>query len=171
MKTKQNKIDWDKIIPELQEEFERKEKLSFLNEQTKFEHEDQQKLESLKQNISKVIFDEIKQNVLQSRSKSYTAIKKIKEIILNIEILPYQYATRSGDVHEFGKPWNHDGNQVKFKLRIPHDNLEIFSSKGEFLQSFPVSPTGEVKIENLDSGVYYLYLRGRRITDMEFGES
>ena len=141
-----------------------------MNEGAELDKQDLQKLESLKKNLSKALIYEIEQNGRKVKSKTYNSIKEIKEIILNIEIVPYQFATRSNDIHENGKPWRHDGSQVKFQLQIPHDKLEIFSSKGEFIQSFPVSPTGEVKIKNLEAGVYYLYLRGRRITDMEFGE-
>ena len=68
------------------------------------------------------------------------------------------------------KPRRYENSQVKLNPQIPYDKLEIFSTKGEFLQSFPVSPTGEIKIDNLESGVYYLYLRGRKITGMEHGE-
>jgi len=50
---------------------------------------------------------------------------------------------------------------------MPHDKLEIYSTRGEYLCSYPVQSTGEVKIDDLEAGVYLLYLRGRRIVEME----
>ncbi len=164
------KIDWQKILPDLQKGIEKKEKKLFLDEEIELEKQDLLKLDSLKKHISKVLLWTKQQNDRKIESNLYSPNKKFKEIVLKIELLPYQFATRSNDIHENGKPWRHDGSQVKFKLKMPHDKLEIFSPFGEFIQSFSVSSNGEVTIKGLKADVYYLYLRGRRITDMEFGE-
>ena len=79
----------------------------------------------------------------------YDPIEKdsAKQIVLNLEIIPFQFATRSNAVEQFGRSWRHDGGTVTFKLQIPHDKLEIYSTRGEYLCSYPVQSTGEVKID------------------------
>lgn len=167
-KSKNRKVDWGKILPEMQKEMDSNELKSFLENQQNIDEKDLKKIKSLYRKISSSVMKETAQKVREYKSQPFKPVKKIKEIILNLEVLPFEFATRTNDVLEVGKPWRHDGSEIKFKLQIPHDKLELYSPKGEFLQSFPVSFSGEVKVENLDAGVYYLYLRGRKIVGMQF---
>lgn len=68
---------------------------------------------------------------------------------------------------QFGRPWRHDGGTVTFKLQMPHDKLEIYSTRDEYLCSYLVQGAGEVRIDDLEAGVYLPYLQGRRIVEME----
>ena len=163
-KSNHNKIDWDKLLPELQNLLDEQAKDELNKAQLDVDQADLNRLQSLQTNISKNLYHEIKKAVTKIKKQS---LQQAKQIVLNLEIIPFQFATRSNAVEQFGRPWRHDGGTVTFKLRMPHDKLEIYSTKGEFLGSYPVQSTGEVKIDDLEAGVYLIYLQGRKITEME----
>lgn len=167
---KQKQVNWKKLGAELQQELDRVAIHQFQQEPKELTERDLATIKSLKQRLNREIYREIESRIEKVRQQVFSPLEKIKEIILNLEIVPFQFATRSADISESGKPWRHDGGAVKFKLRIPHDKLEIYSPRGEFLCSYPVQPNGEVQIDDLAAGVYLLYLRGRKIVDMELEE-
>jgi len=157
----------DKLISELQKELDGLGTKLFMQQSNEVSREHKKRLNKLQIRINNLVFDEIGKEITRSKTKVREKLNKAKEIILNLEIIPFQFATRSTPVEELGKPWVHDGSQVKFKLQTPHDKLEIYSPKGEFLCSYPVQNTGEITIDDLEAGVYLLYMRGRKITSME----
>lgn len=163
-KSYHHKVDWDKLLPELQKQLDEEGKAELNKAQLDLDQVDLDRLQTLQTRISKNLYNEIKNTLSKIKNQS---LQKAKQIVLNLEILPFQFATRSNVVEQFGRPWRHDGGPVTFKLQMPHDKLEIYSTKGEFLCSYPVQSTGEVKIDDLEAGVYLLYLQGRRITEME----
>lgn len=163
-KTNHNKIAWNKLLPELQNQMDEGAKDELNKAQLDLDQADMDRLQSLQTRISKTLYNEIKNKLSKIKKQS---VQQTKHIALNLEILPFQLATRSNAAEQFGRPWRHDGGTVTFKLQMPHDKLEIFSTKGEYLCSYPVQSTGEVKIDDLEAGVYLLYLQGRRIVEME----
>lgn len=168
--SKNMKINWKKMTKELQQELDQAALNQLLQAPTDLDEKDLTKIEAIKQRLSQAVYQELESLMTKPQPDILNPIKKIKEIILNLEILPFQFATRTTDIKETGKPWRHDGGEVKFKLRMPHDKLEIYSTTGEFLCSYPVQSNGEILINNLEPGVYLLYLRGRKIVDMDLGE-
>ena len=163
-KSNHKKIDWDKLLPELQKQLDEQGKDELKKVELDLDQADLHHLQSLQTRISKNLYHEIKNTLSKIKHQS---LQQAKQIVLNLEIIPFQLATRSNAVEQFGRPWRHDGGTVTFKLQMPHDQLEIFSTKGEYLCSYPVQSTGEVKIDDLDAGVYLLYLQGRKIVEME----
>lgn len=163
-KSNHNKIAWNKLLPELQKQLDEGAKDELNKAQLDLDQVDLDRLQSLQTRISKSLHLEIKKAVSKIKGKSQ---HQAKQIVLNLEILPFQLATRSTAIDQFGRPWRHDGGTVTFKLQIPHDKLEIYSTKGEYLCSYPVQSTGEVKIDDLEAGIYLLYLKGRKIVEME----
>jgi hypothetical protein len=89
-----------------------------------------------------------------------------REIVIQAELLPFHFATRSVQVLDDGTPWRHDGGQVRFHINQSHDELEVYTPQGEFVKSFPVSKDGRVNVSELEKGVYVLYLRGRKISSL-----
>ena len=163
-KSNHKKIDWDKLVPELQKQLDEGAKDELNKTDLDLDQADLDRLQSLQTRISKNLYNEIKNTLSKIKGKS---LKQAKQIVLNLEILPFQLATRSNAIEQFGRPWRHDGGTVTFKLQMPHDQLEIYSTKGEYLCSYLVQSTGEVKIDDLEAGVYLLYLQGRKIVEME----
>jgi len=163
-KSNHNKIDWDKLLPELQKQLDEQGKDELKKAQLDLDQADLDRLQSLQTRISKNLYNEIKNTLDKIKNQS---LLQAKQIVLNLEILPFQLATRSNAAEQFGRPWRHDGGSVTFKLQMPHDKLEIYSTKGEYLCSYPVQSAGEVKMDDLEAGVYLLYLQGRRIVEME----
>ncbi|MFZ5515492.1 MAG: hypothetical protein ACOY90_02565 [Candidatus Zhuqueibacterota bacterium] len=166
-----NENSRDKLISELQKELDRLGLKDFLQQNRELNRENKRQLNKLQLKIKNLVFEEIGKEVVKRKTHVRDTLTKAKEIILSLEIVPFQFATRSTPVEELGKPWVHDGGRVTFKLQTIHDKLEIYSPKGEFLCSYPVLPGGEIKIDDLDAGVYVLYLRGRKIANMEVGGS
>lgn len=163
-KSNHKKIDWDKLVPELQKQLDEQGRAELNKVQLDLDQAELDHLQSLQTRISKNLYTEIKQAVSKIKKQS---LQQAKQIVLNLEIVPFQLATRSNAIEQFGRPWRHDGGSVTFKLQMPHDQLEIYSTKGEYLCSYPVQSTGEVKVDDLAAGVYLLYLQGRRITEMQ----
>lgn len=157
------KSRWEKVFLTIQNEFEKWGGKMFPNNQTPLNKNEQMHIQKLHDKIKNNIYSEIGSTV-ENKTKT---LPGIKEIILYLEVVPFQFSTRSNPLEELGKPWRHDGGKVMFSLQIPHDRLEIFSLKGEFIRSFPVLPSGEVEIDQLDPGLYLLYLRGRKIASMQ----
>ena len=153
-------IDWKRMLPELQRELDKVGLNLFSEESTPLNEDDFYRIKRLENRLLNSLYIELQQKIHKFKAKS------IKNIILDVEVLPFQLATRSNDITKFGKPWEHDGSEVNFKLQSPHDKLEIYSPKGEFLCSYPVQVSGEIKIDDLEPGVYLLYLRGRKIKSM-----
>lgn len=162
-----NEKSRDSLISELQKELDRMGLKDFMQQNRELNRENKKQLNKLQSKIKNLVFEQIEKEVVKRTTHVREKLTKAKEIILNLEIVPFQFATRSSPVEELGKPWVHDGGQVTFKLHTIHDKLEIYSPKGEFLCSYPVLPGGEIKVDDLDAGVYVLYLRGRKIADME----
>jgi len=163
-KSNHKKIDWDKLLPELQKQLDERAKNELNKAQLDLDQADLDRLQSLQTRISKNLYHEIKKTVSKIKKQSQ---HQAKQIVLNLELIPFQLATRSNAAEQFGRPWRHDGGTVTFKLQIPHDKLEIYSTRGEYLCSYPVQSTGEVKIDDLEAGIYLLYLQGRKIVEME----
>ncbi|MCI0516065.1 hypothetical protein L0128_22870 [candidate division KSB1 bacterium] len=167
-KFKSARIAWMKLSQELQHELNREVFKIFTKEPTGLSENDLEKINALKQRLTREIYQELESQTCKARTDLFRPLKKIKAIILDLEILPFQFATRTTDIIDHGKSWRHDGGRVRFKLEIPHDKLEIYSPRGEFLCSYPVQVNGEVQIDDLAAGVYVLYLRGRKIVNFEF---
>jgi hypothetical protein len=163
-KSNHKKIAWDKLVPELQKQLDEEGKDQLKKAELDLDQADLDHLQSLQTRISKNLYHEIKKAVSIIKRQS---LQQAKQIVLNLEIIPFQLATRSTAIEQFGRPWRHDGGSVTFKLQMPHDKLEIYSTRGEYLCSYPVQSTGEVKIDDLEAGVYLIYLQGRKITEME----
>jgi hypothetical protein len=159
-----SQIDLDNLQAALQKELDLTAKEELKNIEIDLVPADLMRLKSLENKIEKNLYDIIK----QSLEKLDTFVEqKTKEIILNLEPVPFQFGTRANPVKEFGRPWRHDGGPVTFKLRMPHEKLEVYSTRGEFLCEYPVQNADEVHIDDLKPGVYILYLPGRKITEME----
>ena len=91
----------------------------------------------------------------------------VKHIAMDLEILPFEFTCRSSDPAETGRVWRHTGGKVEFELRMPHDKLDIYTSQGEYIRSYPILHSGKVEIDDLEPGVYVLSLYGRKIRDLE----
>jgi len=165
MDKKNRKISLDRIIKELNEFIDDVE--SSTEGEKLLSEEELKRLESIKHEFSRKLISIIEKQIPKPKKSAAQQLAKIKEIILNVEILPFQLATRSTDVLQHGALWRHDGNPVRFKIQVPHDKLEIYSPRGEFITSFPISRDGKVEVNDLEAGVYCLYLRGRRVVGME----
>ncbi len=165
MNKKDRKISLDRIIKELNEFIDDVE--SSLEGEKQLSEDELKRLESIKREFSQKLLSTIEKQTKEKKKSVAESLAKIKEIVLNVEILPFRLATRSDDVLQHGALWRHDGNSVRFKIQIPHDKLEIYSPKGEFITSFPISQDGKVEIDDLEAGVYCIYLRGRRVVGLE----
>jgi|GEM_PF-3223654 len=104
---------------------------------------------------------------LQKQPDTRTPSPSVRQIRLDLEILPFEFASRSPDPVENGRLWQHVGDDVIFQLCIPHDKLDIYSVDGTYIKSYPITSSGHVKIKGLEVGVYRLFLYGRKICDME----
>lgn len=166
-----NEKSRDKLVSELQKELDRIGLNEFMQQNRELNRENKRQLTKLQSKIKNLVFEEIGKEVVKRKTHVREKLTTAKEIILSLEIVHFQFATRSTPVDELGKPWVHDGGRVTFKLQTIHDKLEIYSPKGEFLCSYPVLPGGEIKVDDLDAGVYVLYLRGRKIANMEVSRS
>ena len=165
MNNRNKKVSLERISAELTKFINELE--FFDDDKAQLSEEENERLASIKEQLSNKLIKMIRNAHAESKQEAAQKFRKVKEIILNVEILPFQLATRSTDVLQHGTLWRHDGGQVRFKIQIPHDKLEIYSPKGEFVTSFPVSQDGNVEVQNLEAGVYCVYLRGRRVVGME----
>jgi len=165
MNNRNKKVSLERISAELTKFINELE--FFDDDKAQLSEEENERLASIKEQLSNKLIKMIRNAHAESKQEAAQKFRKVKEIILNVEILPFQLATRSTDVLQHGTLWRHDGGQVRFKIQIPHDKLEIYSPKGEFITSFPVSQDGEAEIKDLEAGVYCVYLRGRRVVGME----
>lgn len=121
---------------------------------------DQKSIASLKNKVRGIIYHEAK------NFHSKHAGHRVREIVIHAELLPFRFATRSAEVLDDGAPWRHDGGDVRFQISQTHDELELYTPEGEFVKSYAVSSDGQVRIPDLDKGVYILYLRGRKISSL-----
>jgi len=165
-KSNHHQIDWGKLLPALQKQLDEAGRNELNQVPLDLDRIDLDRLQTLQTKISQNLYHQIMKAISKIKKQS---IEQAKQIVLNLEVVPFRFATRSDPVEQLGRPWRHDGGPVTFKLKMPHDKLEIYSPRGEFLCSYPVQSTGEVKIFNLEAGVYVLYLQGRKITEMEIG--
>lgn len=166
----QKKIQWQKLLDLLSSAIHERELKLFRNKPG-LHSDDYQQIEAVRRKIRQSMLAEISALTAEERSaQRIDSQAGLKKILLELEIVPFRPATRATMIDEDGKTWRHDGGSVSFKLAIPHDKLEIYSPDGEFIAHYPVDRDGQVSIEDLEPGVYILYLRGRRILTMKKGD-
>jgi hypothetical protein len=107
---------------------------------------------------------------VKEHAGEFKARTKKKKIVLKTEIVPYQHAVRAMPISEEARPWRHDGGSVQFRIIHSSDRLELYSTRGEFVAGYPVESDGTVTITGLEKGVYLLYLKGRKISELTFDD-
>lgn len=91
-----------------------------------------------------------------------------RKIVLHYKILPYSPVTRSPNLEANGLPWRCDGHPVTFSLEQTRDQLQVYTTRGEYVTSFPVGDDGTVTIKDLPPDIYILYLNGRKLEEFNF---
>jgi hypothetical protein len=160
MSTANKKVRGIKLLKLLQEELDKLTGETIRDEKVDVNEEAARKLR--KEVVARVYREASSENRSPLRAKG-------RRIVLSYEVLPFSAVTRSPEL-ENGLPWRCDGEPVTFSLQQTHDELQVYSTRGEFISSFPVAHDGEVTVRDLPPGIYILYLNGRRIASMNFAK-